>query len=108
GGHAADGVVAIVGAPDRVIRTDMHAVRAVEQALAPGTEEVARPIEHRHRVFAAGEDVDVVLAVDADGGDLPVMPSGGQRAPVLGHFVAVFAFTDDDGHGGFPSLLVGT
>jgi hypothetical protein len=56
-------------------------------------------VEHHHRVFAAREDIDVVLAVHADRGDLAIAPAVGQPAPVLDHLVAVLARADDDGHG---------
>jgi hypothetical protein len=88
-GHVTDGVIAVVGAPQRVIRRDMDAVRAGEQALAPGSQEIAGAIEDDHRMLAAAEDIDVVAAIDTDRGDLAIGPSGGKRAPVLDHFVAV-------------------
>ena len=95
-------VVAVVGAVDRVVRRDVHAVRPTEQTLAPGAQEVAVAVEHHHRVLAAREDVDVVLAVHADRGDLAVVPAVGQLAPVLDHLVAMLAGADDDCHDRLP------
>ena len=62
----AHGVVAVVGAVEIVVGVDVHAVRALEQALAPRAQEIALAIEHDHRVLAAIEDVDPILAVHAD------------------------------------------
>ena len=77
-------------------------MRPAEQSLAPGAQEVAVAVEHHHRVLAAREDVDVVLAVHADRGDLAVVPAVGQLAPVLDHLVAMFAGANDDGHVRLP------
>jgi hypothetical protein len=71
----AHGVVAIVGAVEIVVSVDVQAVRALEHALAPGAQEVALAVEHDHRVLAAIEDVDLVLAVHGDGADVHELPS---------------------------------
>ena len=73
----ADDVVAVVGEPDRVVGADMDRMRPLELALAPRAEESARAIEHHERVRAAVEDVDIVVAVDAEPGDVAEgQPSG--------------------------------
>src|SRR5437763_13722722 len=46
----------------------MDAMRPSEQPLAPGAQQVAAVVEHRDRMVAAVEAVDIVLAVDADRG----------------------------------------
>ena len=43
----ADGVVAVVGQPQRVVGRHVHAVRAAEHALAPRAQEVAVAVEAR-------------------------------------------------------------
>ena len=57
----ADGVIAVVGQPQRVVGRHVDAVRAVEDPLAPGAQEVALAVEDDHRVRAAVERVDPVL-----------------------------------------------
>src|SRR5690242_8550607 len=52
-------------------------------------------------MLAAVEDVDVVLAVHANGGNLPIAPAIGQLAPVFSDLVAVVAFANGDCHGRF-------
>ena len=49
---------------------------------------------------AAVEHVDVVLAVHADRGAVPIGEPGGQRAPALDHPIAVAAFAQNDRLGG--------
>ena len=61
-------VVAVVGQPDRVVRRDMDAVRPGEDPLAPGAQQIAVVVEHRDRMVAAVEGVDIVLPVDPDRG----------------------------------------
>ena len=77
----------------------------VEQALAPGAQEIAVAVEHHHRVLAAIEDVDLVLAVDADRGDVLERPAVGQLRPVLDHAVAILAISDDGSHRRLPVLF---
>ena len=99
GGRApAHGVVAVVGAIERVVAVDVQAVRAVEHALAPGAQEIALAVEHHHGVLAAVEDVDLVLAVDGDGGDVLEGPAVGQLGPVLHHAIAMLAAAQYDRH----------
>ena len=79
----ADGVVAVVGQPQRVVGRHVDAVRAVEDALAPGAQEVALAVEDDHRVRAAVERVDPVLPVHPDRGHVRVeLPPGRQLRPV--------------------------
>ena len=58
----ADRVVGVVGEIDGVVRAHVQAVRARENAFAPGAQEAAFAIVDDHRMRAAVEDVDVVLA----------------------------------------------
>ena len=102
GCHAADGVVPIVGAKHGVVGGEVHPVRADEQSFPPGPKEIALPVEDGHGMVGAAEDVDVVFAVHADGGDFAVVPAVGELAPVLDDFVAMCAFTYNDRHDRFP------
>ena len=61
------------------------------QAFAPSALEVAVPIEDHHRVRTAIEDVDAVLAVDRDRGDIAELPAVGQLRPVLDHAITILA-----------------
>ena len=84
-------VVAVIGAVEIVVGVDVQAVRAVEQPFAPAFDEIAIAVEHHHRVLAAIEDVDAVLAVDGDRGDVREIPAVGQLRPVLHHAIAMLA-----------------
>ena len=95
GRDLADRVVAVVGAVERVVAVDMDAVRAAEQAFAPRAQEVAVAVEHHHRMLAAIEDIDVVLAVDGHGGDVAELPAVGQLGPVLDHAITMLAASKD-------------
>ena len=89
-------MVAVVGAVERVVAVDVDAVRAAEQAFAPGAQEVAVAVEHHHRMLAAVEDVDAVLAVDGDRRDVAELPAVGQLGPVLDHAITMLAAAQDD------------
>src|SRR5215218_9781267 len=69
----------------------MQPVGAREQAFTPAGDEIALAVEHHHRMFAAVEDVDAVLAVDRDGSDIGELPAIRQLAPVLHHAVTMLA-----------------
>jgi hypothetical protein len=67
-----DGVIAVVGEPQGVVRRHVHAVRTVKHAFAPRAQEVTVPVEHDHGVLAPVERIHTVLLVDPDGGDVGV------------------------------------
>ena len=91
----AHGVVAVIGAIQRLVRADMQPVRPVEQVFAPGIQQVAVAVEHDHRVLAAIEDIDPVLRVDRHRRDILEGPAGRQFRPVGLHPVGVSAVADD-------------
>ncbi len=95
-------MVAVIGAIEGVVRPDMQAVRIAEDPLAPAVEEAPVAIEDDHRVGAAIEQEDAVLAVDRDRGDLLQGPAFGQAAPVGHGFVAEVAAAEDVVHGCVP------
>ena len=86
----ANGMVAVVGQPDRIVRHHVDAVRAQEDALAPRAQKIAVPIEHAHRVLAAVEGIDVVVLVDADRRNIGVeLHAGGELCPIVTDFIAI-------------------
>ena len=66
----ADEMPAVVGEEHRVVGRHMDAVRPRVLALAPRAQEVALAVEHHHRMVAAIEDIDIVVAVDPDPANL--------------------------------------
>src|SRR5882672_6863028 len=94
----AHGVVAVVGAIECLVRADVDTVRVPEHALAPRTKKIAVAVEHHHRVFAAVEDVDLVLGIDGDGCGIAQRPAVRQLCPILQNFVAELAGSERDGH----------
>jgi hypothetical protein len=73
-------------------------VGAGKQAFAPARDEAALAVEHDHRMGAAVEHVDAVLAVDRDGGDVAELPLLGQLRPVFDDAVTVFARAENGRH----------
>jgi len=90
-GALAHEVAAVVGAVQDVVRVDMQAVRTRKGALAPGAQEVSVAVEHDHRVLAAVERIDAVLAVHRHRGDVLELPALGQLAPAFDHPVPIVA-----------------
>jgi len=74
-------MAAIVGQKHRVVGRHVHPVRPRILALAPRAQKIAGAVEHDHRVLAAVEDIDVVVAVDTDPADLLKGPAVGQFRP---------------------------
>src|ERR1700682_2124137 len=93
-------VPAVVCAVKDVVGVDVKAVCARVHAFAPGAQKVSVVVEHHHRVFAAVEDVDLVLAVDRDRGDILELPAVGQLRPVFHDTVTMLAATQNDSHRG--------
>ena len=98
-GELADGVHAVVGAPDVAVGADGEPVGAVaEDALAPGAQEVAVTVEDHDRVRAAGERVDIVLGIDGNAGDLDEGVAWRELRPAFDWFVGEGAGTERNGH----------
>jgi hypothetical protein len=77
-------MVRVVDAPDRAVRRDGDAVRALaEQPIWPRTDEPAIALVREDRGIAAGEDVDPVARVDRDRGDILVPASGRKLLPPI-------------------------
>ena len=102
GGAFSHGVVAIIGAIEMVVGVDMQTVRTVEQAFAPAPEEISLAVQHHHRMVAAVEDIDAVLAVDRDGSGVSQAPAVRQLGPVFNHAVTVFARAENGRHAFLP------
>src|SRR3954447_5068436 len=101
----AHGVVAIVGAVKIILGVDMQAMRAAEQALSPALDEITRAIEHDHWVGATVENIDTVLAVDRNRGDVGELPTLRQLRPILCHSVTMLARAEDSRHDSLPRLV---
>src|SRR6185295_14076047 len=97
-GAAPHRMVPVIGQVEHIVLVDVETVRALEYALTPGAQEVAVAIEHDDRVLAAIEDVDLILAVNADGGNVLEAPAVGQFGPVLHHAIAMLAAAQDHRH----------
>src|SRR3979411_2967726 len=82
-------------------------MRAIEQAFAPAGDEIALAVEHHHRVGSAIEDIDAVLAVDRDGGDIGEIPSLRRPRPVPHPPVTMFPRAENGRHVCFPLELFG-
>ena len=80
-------MVTVVRAVERLVGTDVQAMRAMKHTLAPGPQELAVAIEHHHRVLATVEDVDTVLAVHRHCGDIRERPAFGNVGPVFDDIV---------------------
>src|SRR5688572_31985305 len=89
-------VVAVVGEKDRVVRPDGRAVRPFEDAVAPGAQKIAVPIEHDDRMFSAREAVNLIFVIHGYGGDFMKRPIVRQLAPTFDHFVTVLTASYDD------------
>src|SRR5215472_9126840 len=104
----ANRMVTIVGQPDRVVRGHMDTVRAHENALAPGPQEIAFAIKHAHRVPAAVEGVDVVVLVDPDRCDIGIEgPTFRQFGPVVDDLVSKAVRSQYYRHGASSSFSRG-
>ncbi len=77
------GVVEIVGAIHRVVRTDRDPVRSREEVLSPRADESAVAVEDDDGMVAPVEDEDPVVRVGRDAGDLDETPTIGQRPPAF-------------------------
>jgi len=98
----AHGVVAIVGAIDRVVRPHADAVGTVENSFSPGFEEISLAIEHTHRMLAAIEDVNAILPVYSDRANIAELPASGQLRPTFLDPVRIRAASDCGAHKRFP------
>src|SRR5271165_634561 len=100
--YLTDEVAAVIGQEHCVIRRHMDAVRTRILSLAPRAQETARPVEHHHRVLAAIENINIVVAVDADAADFLERPALGQFRPI--GINTVFEVTASDDHQRFPPI----
>jgi hypothetical protein len=68
-------MIAIIRAPKNIVRADMEAMGAAENAFAPGGQEFAVAVKHRDRMRAAAENKDTVLAINGDRCDFLETPT---------------------------------
>src|ERR1700687_2155816 len=95
-------MVAVIGAVELIVSVDVQPMGAAKQAFAPASDKIALAVEHDHRMGAAIEDVDTVLAVDRNGSNVGEIPAVRQLRPVLRHAVAIFTGAENDWHACFP------
>src|SRR5437667_1563608 len=88
GRELADGVIAIVGTVDSLIRPDEDTVRPCEQPFSPRGQPCAVAVKDQHRMGTAVEDVDAVPPVGGHGGDFRPAPAIGQFGPRIIRFIA--------------------
>ena len=91
----------IVGQEHRVVGRHMDAMSPRVLAFAPRAEEVAGAVEDHHRMLAAIEDVDIILAVDADPADFFERPALGKFRPIGIDPISVVSASHD--HRDIPS-----
>src|SRR3979411_506092 len=85
-----------------VVTVDVQARGAVEHPFAPARDEIALAIQHHHRVGAAIEHIEAVLAVDRDGSDVGEAPAVRQLREVFDDAVAMVARAENGRHVYFP------
>src|SRR6516165_5167017 len=77
------------------------AVRADKHRPAPAAQKIAVAVEHTHRMLAAIEGVDIVMAVDADRRDIGVeLHARRKLGPIVADLIAVGVRSKCDRHGG--------
>jgi hypothetical protein len=91
----ADEMAAIVREEHRVVWRHVDAMGSRILPLAPRLQKIALSIEDDHRVLAAVEDVNVVVAVDADPANFLERPAVGQFCPFGNGAVFELAGSDD-------------
>src|SRR5215831_12719000 len=94
-------MAAVIGQEHRVVGRHMDAMSPRVLAFAPRAEEVAGAVEDHHRMLAAIEDVDIILAVDADPAVLFERPAVGKFSPIGIDPVSVVSVSHD--HRDIPS-----
>ena len=92
---------------DRVVGSHVHAMGTGEHAFAPGTQKVALAVEHDHRMLAAVEHVDVVVAIDANGANLVERPAIRQAAPAFLDAITIVSGAQNHGHAVSPKCVLG-
>ena len=90
----ANRVVQVIAAIDRIVGTDVDAVRAREDPLAPRLQESPVRRKDHHRPLGAVEDIHPVLRV---GGHRGYFAAGRQLAPIGVSRVSKVPCTDGDG-----------
>ena len=105
GGELSDNVMLGVGAVDGVVRGDGDAVGAAEDAVAPGGQEGAVPVEDNDGVLAASIDEDAALGVNDGSGAVAEYETFGQAGPSFNNGVAPVAASQNRGHAHLQPIL---
>jgi hypothetical protein len=82
---------------EAVVGANTDAVGVLEDALAPGIQELAVAVEDHAGVFGPREDVDLVFGVDSYAADLAPLPALRELSPAFEHFI--FHLSGGCGHG---------
>jgi hypothetical protein len=88
-------MAAIVREEHRIVWRHVDAVGSRILPLTPRPQKIALAIENDHRVLTAVEDIDVVVAIDANPANLLERPAVGQFCPVGNDAVLELAGSDD-------------
>src|SRR5450755_4003222 len=94
----ADRVITVVSQVDRVVRSHVNAMGALEHAVPPRAQAIAVAVEHDHRMVATMERVDAIVAIDADRGHIAELPLFRPFGPALENTIPVVAAAKDRGH----------
>ena len=87
----------VVGEVEHVIGTCCSAVRIGEvDILAPGPPKFSIAIKDDDGMSAARENVDIILAINADGSSIAVRVAGREFAPFLDNLIPVLSFSEND------------
>src|SRR5262245_10809132 len=62
-GALAHGVISVIGEKKRFVGPHRRAVSALEYAFTPGADKIAAAIENDHRMLAARETIQLILAI---------------------------------------------
>jgi hypothetical protein len=88
-------VIGVVGQVHNVV-DDGDAVRpGVERGVAPAIQERAILVVDDDRMLAPVEDVDAVLGIGCDAGNVAVRPAGWKLLPASDHLILVRALAND-------------
>src|ERR1700730_7316551 len=101
-GTLAHGVDAVIGQPDRVVRTHMNAMRPVKDPFAPCPQQIAFGIEDGDRMLAAIEGIDPILPVDADRCAVAQGDFVRHLRPILVDLEGVLAASEPNRHASSP------
>src|SRR5262249_15463755 len=87
-----------------VVLVNVQPVRSPEDTFTPRAQKIALSVEYDHRMLAAVEDVDLVLTVHSNRGNVFKLPCVGKFGPIVHHRIAMFTTAQHDRHGTYSLL----